>query len=253
MTDTRDGADFLSEFKQKAGTLRDVVHPARPTLLLEETGWLSEIPPALRAELLDMARMKSLDAGEKLYGLGDPPGGLHGLEAGCLALEAAQSHAPPQMGFLVHPGAWIGEGPVAGLEARITGAWATRPSRVLSIEIAAFRRAAAREPELWRHLVLLGLQNQRRLIGLVQDLMLRGSRQRLAALLARLAGLREDRPPPEPVVDATQGEIAAIANLSRGVVSRLLIEMEAEGILRLRRASVEILDPDRLLRDRGRS
>jgi CRP-like cAMP-binding protein len=110
---------------------------------------------------------------------------------------------------------------------------------------------AAREPELWRHLVLLGLLNQKRLIGLAQDLMLRGSRQRLAALLARLAGLRDEHAPADPVVDATQGEIGVIANLSRGVVSRLLVEMEQEGLVRLRRASVEILEPDRLLRERA--
>jgi hypothetical protein len=138
-----------------------------------------------------------------------------------------------------------------GAGGPIVGAWATRPSKVLCIEIAAFRRVAARDPELWRHLVLLGLHNQRRLIGLAQDLMLRRSRQRLAALLARLAGLREDHPPADPAVDATQGEIGAIANLSRGVVSRLLLEMEEEGLVRLRRASVEILDPDRLLQDRA--
>jgi CRP-like cAMP-binding protein len=197
-----------------------------------------------------MARLKHYRAGDRLYGLGDAPGGLYGLEAGCLAFEAAESSDSPQKGFLIHPGAWIGEGPVAGLEARITGAWATRPSTVLRVELAAFQRAAAREPELWRHLVGLSLRNQRRLIGLAQDLMLRGSRQRLAALLARLAGLREDHPPDHPVVDATQGEIGAIANLSRGVVSRLLIQMEEEGLLRSRRASVEILDPDRLLQER---
>jgi len=231
--------------------LRDATNPARSSLFLEETGWLSELPGPLRAELLDVSRLRLYRAGDTVYGLSDPPSGLYGLEEGCLALEAAQSDDPPQKGFLIHPGTWIGEGPVAGREARLVGAWATRPSKVLCIEITAFRRVAARDPELWRHLVLLGLHNQRRLIGLAQDLMLRGSRQRLAALLARLAGLREEHPPADPAVDATQGEIGAIANLSRGVVSRLLLEMEEEGLVRLRRASVEILDPDRLLQDRA--
>jgi CRP-like cAMP-binding protein len=227
--------------------------PYRSLLFLEETGWLSELPPPLRAALLDVSRLKRYSAGDRVYGLGDPPGGLYGLEEGCLGLEAAQSDSPPQKGFLVHPGTWIGEGPVAGLQARITGAWATRPTKVLSIEIAGFRRVAGRDPDLWRHLVLLALQNNMRVMGLAQDLMLRGSRQRLAALLARLGGLRDARRPVSAVVDATQGEIAAIANLSRGVVSRLLLEMEQDGLVRLRRASVEILEPDRLLQERDPS
>lgn len=233
--------------------MRDSSKSARAVLFLEETGWLFELPPPLRAALLDVSRLKHYDAGDRVYGLGDPPGGLYGLEEGCLALEAAQSDSPPQKGFLIHPGTWIGEGPVAGLEARITGAWATRPSKVLAIEIAGFRRIAAHTPDLWRHLVLLALQNNMRVIGLAQDLMLRGSRQRLAALLARLGGLRDDHRPVPAVVDATQGEIAAIANLSRGVVSRLLLEMEQECLVQLRRASVEILDPDRLLQERRSS
>jgi len=220
------------------------------SLFLEETGWLSGLPLLLRSALLEVSRLKCYGAGDRVYGLGDPPGGLYGLEKGCLALEAAQSDSPPQKSYLIHPGTWIGEGPVAGLEARITGAWATRPSKVMSIEIAGFRRVAARDPDLWRYLVLLALQNTTRAIGLAQDLMLRGSRQRLAALLARLGGLRDHHRPVPAVVDATQGEIAAIANLSRGVVSRLLLEMEQEGLVQLRRANVEILDPDRLLQER---
>ena len=232
--------------------MRYASNPPRSALLLEKTGWLSELPLPLRSALLELSRLKRYGAGDKIYGLGDPPGGLYGLEEGCLALEAAQSDSPPQKSYLIHPGAWIGEGPVAGLEARITGAWATRPSKVLFIEVAGFRRVAARDPDLWRHLVLLALQNTTRAIGLAQVLMLRGSRQRLAALLARLGGLRDDHHPAPAVVDATQGEIGAIANLSRGVVSRLLLEMEQDGLVQLRRASVEILDADRLLRERER-
>lgn len=210
-------------------------------------GWLSRMAEPLRTALLGVARLKRCAPLERLYAVGGEPGGLYGLVEGCLAIEAAQSELAPHKGFLVHPGVWIGEGPVAGLEWRLTGAWATRPSTVLHVEIAAFRRLAAQEPELWRHLALLALENHGRTIGLAQDLMRRGSRDRFLAVLARLAGLREAFPPAPAAVDATQGEMAAIANLSRGVVSTLLLEMEHEGLVRLRRAGVEIVDAPRLL------
>ncbi|HKK35847.1 MAG TPA: Crp/Fnr family transcriptional regulator [Paracoccaceae bacterium] len=213
-------------------------------------GWLSRLPLPLRSALLDVAWVRNYSAGETLYAGGDPSGGLYGLESGCLALEGVQSDSPPQKSFLVHPGAWIGEGPVCGLETRMIGASATRASAVVAIEVAACRRVAARAPDLWRHIALLSLRNHARTIGLAQDLMLRGSRERLAALLARLAGLRDAHPPVPLVIDATQGEIAAIANLSRSVVSSLLLKMELDGLVRLRRASVEILDVERLLATR---
>lgn len=210
-------------------------------------GWLSRLPRHLQAALLKATRVRRIASGEVLFSVGDPPGGLYGLASGCLAIEAAQSDSAPHKSFLVHPGTWLGEGPTAGLDNRLIGVWATRPSVVAVIEIAGFRRAAARMPELWRHLALLALEGNARTIGLAQDLMQRGSRARLAALLARLAGLREAYPPVPPVIDATQGEIAAIANLSRSVVSTLLMRLQQEGIIRLHRASIEVLDARRLL------
>lgn len=216
-------------------------------LRVQRVGWFSRIPSAQQAALLAVARIRHHAAGAVLFAVGDEPGGLYGVEAGCLAIEAAQSDCPPQKGFLVHPGVWIGEGPVAGLDKRLIGAWVTRPSTVISIEVAAFRRLAARTPELWRQIALLSLESTARAIGLAQDLMLRGSRERLAALLARLGGLREAYPPDPAVVDATQTELAAIANLSRGMVSTLLAEMERDGLVRLRRAGVELVEPRRLL------
>src|SRR6056297_1855912 len=136
-------------------------------------GWLSRLPLPLRSALLDVAWVRNYSAGETLYAGGDPSGGLYGLESGSLALEGVQSDSPPQKSFLVHPGAWIGEGPVCGLETRMTGALATRPSAVVAIEVAACRRVAARAPDLWRHIALLSLRNHARTIGLAQDLMLR--------------------------------------------------------------------------------
>lgn len=216
-------------------------------LLVQRVGWLARLPSELQSALLAVARIRQHPAGDVLFRVGDEPGGLFGLESGCLAVEAAQSDSPPQKGLLIHPGAWIGEGPISGLAARLVGAWTTRPSTVIAIEIAAFRRLALGTPDLWRQLALLAVENTARAIGLAQDLMLRGSRERLAALLARLGGLRDAHPPDPAVVDATQGEIAAIANLSRGVVSALLQEMETAGMVRLRRAGVEIIDARRLL------
>lgn len=188
-----------------------------------------------------------------IYSIGDPPGGLFGLVAGCLAAEAAQSGSPPQKALLLHPGAWIGEGPVAGLDARMTGVWATRKSAILGVEIADFRRVASAHPDAWRHLALLALENHGRTIGLAQDLMVRRGRQRLLAILARLGGLREKRVPGPAIIDATQAEVADIANLSRSVVSRFLQELDREGLVRLGRATIEIPEPQRLLANIERS
>lgn len=212
-----------------------------------QRGWLSRLSPERQAALLDTARIVQLDAGALLYNLGDPPGGMFGLVAGCVAAEAAQSDRPPQKGLLLHAVAWFGEGPLVGQPSRVVGIRATRPCTILSIEASAMHAIVRRDPEVWRDIARLAVENQLRVIGLAEDLMLRGSRERLAAILVRLAGLRDPEPPDQATVDATQTEIAAIANLSRSVVSDLLPKMERAGFVTLGRASVTIRDPAGLL------
>lgn len=129
----------------------------------------------------------------------------------------------------------------------MAGFHATRQTQVLLIEIADFRRVAVDHPEAWRHIALLVLENLGQTLGLAQDLMVRNGTRRLRAILARLAGLHAELVPDPPIIDATQAEIADIANLSRSVVSRFLQDMEREGLVRLGWGSIEILSPQLLL------
>ena len=145
-----------------------------------------------------------------------------------------------------YPGTWIAEGAVWPTDHAI-GFVATRPSAVLLVESAELRRIAAAQADFWRHVAQLAVENHHRSIGLAHELMIRGGRRRLAALLARLSGLREEVVPHPLVIDATQTDIAEVANLARSVVSSFLKEMERDGILRLGWSSIEILAPDRLL------
>ena len=215
--------------------------------MARKRGWLSRLPQDRQSALLDVTRILHLDAGAQLFDIDDPPGGIFGLISGCVAAEAAQSDRPPQKGLLLHAVSWIGEGTLVGRPSRVVGIRAARPCTFLSIQTAAVQSVARRHPEVWRDIALLAVENQVRIIGLAEDLMLRGSRERLAAILVRLAGLRDPDPPDLAIVDATQAELAAIANLSRSVVSVLLPKMEREGLVALGRASVTILDRDRLL------
>ena len=215
--------------------------------LARSTGWSSRLPPKLQADLLSVARLRVVTEGTWLYAVGGPPGGIFGIVSGCFAAASAQSSGGHQKSLLFHPGSWSGAGPVAGLPDRLAGFWATRDSQVLSIEIPDFRRVAAHHHDAWRQVALLVLENLGQTIGLTHALMVRGGSQRLRAILARLAGLHDELVPDPAIVDATQTDVADIANLSRSVVSQFLKEMEREGIIRLGWSSIEILSPQRLL------
>jgi CRP-like cAMP-binding protein len=171
---------------------------------------------------------------------------MYFLASGCLAAEVSPSFILPQKSMLLYPGAWLAEGTTA-VGNHAVGIWATRSSAVLSIELGDFRRFARQHPEVWRYLALLNLENHYRTMGLAHDLMIRGGRRRLAAIIARMAGLRDEVVPRTLFIDATQAEIADIANLARSVVSGFLKELEDERIIGLSWGSVEILQPDALL------
>jgi CRP-like cAMP-binding protein len=168
------------------------------------------------------------------------------LAQGCLAAEIAPSISPPHKCMLLYPGSWFAEGPTT-VTNRLVGFYATRTSSVVLIETHDLRRVAASHPDTWRYLALLALENHARTMGLAHDLMIRGGRRRLAAILARLAGLRDEVVPNPLFIDATQSEVADIANLARSVVSIFLKEMERDGVVRLTWATIEVLRPDLLL------
>jgi CRP-like cAMP-binding protein len=210
------------------------------------TGWGSRLPAPTQQALLAVARLRTLTVGARLFSIGDPQGPMFFVASGCIAAEVAMSVGSANKAMLLYPGAWFAEGPTT-LTDRAVGFFATRPSTVLLIDHLDVRRVAAVYPDLWRFIALLNLENHRRTMGLAHDLMIRGGRRRFAAVLARMAGLREEVVPDPPIIDATQAEVGAMVNLARSVVSAFLKEMEREGILRLNWASVEVLRPDLLL------
>jgi CRP-like cAMP-binding protein len=205
------------------------------------------MPPELRDVFLESARLKVLAAGARLCAIGDELGPMYFVFRGCLAAEVTPSFVLPMKSMLLYPGAWLAEGPTA-VERRRIGFWATRPSMVLTVDIGDFRRTAKTTPDLWRYLALLTLENHYRTMGLAHDLMILGGRRRLSALLARMAGLRDEVVPEHLFIDATQSEVADIANLARSVVSGFLKTMEDEGTVRLGWGGIEILRPEILLR-----
>jgi len=209
-------------------------------------GWASRIPLATRDALIAASRHRRLPAQARVSWPEGEPGPAFFIAEGCLAVVAASTATLPRTYMYLYPGTWIADGATRPTD-RAMGFVATRPSALLLVDAADLRRIAAAQADLWRHIASLSAEDHHRTIGLAQELMIRGGRRRLAALLARLSGLREEVVPDPPVIHATQTEVAEITNLARSVVSSFLKQMERDGILRLGWSSIEILAPDRLL------
>jgi CRP-like cAMP-binding protein len=148
------------------------------------------------------------------------------------------------------PGSWFGElAFVTGLP-RPFEMEAASASRLLRFGRQDVDRIATARPEIWFEIARLAALNEAQAIGSADDLMLRDTRKRLAALLLRLAAQRNafQGTTPIDVIPATQGEIADACGLSRSVAASAMAAFVASGAIRTEYGRVRILQPEILER-----
>lgn len=146
------------------------------------------------------------------------------------------------------PGYWAGEGPAINRMPRRVSLIAARPSVLLNLPLPDFDALAAQDPETWRWLALLSTMQLDMAIGVIDDLLIRPPRRRVAALLLRLAGARENLFMPQQLADihVSQEQLAIIVALSRTALGDILREFVAAGMIEIEYGRVRILDREAL-------
>ena len=61
-------------------------------------GWLSQMPSDFQAKVLERCRPQAFAAGESVFRIDDPPGGMFGIVSGGLATVCAFNHQPSGSG-----------------------------------------------------------------------------------------------------------------------------------------------------------
>lgn len=108
------------------------------------------------------------------------------------------------------------------------------------------------DPEAWRWCALLSLRNSLLAVSVADALMIPGARRRMAAILLILAGQADmGRPAGTSPFEASQDELARMANLSRSSTGRLLQAFEAQGLIASGYRQIRVVDPAGLQRAKG--
>jgi CRP/FNR family cyclic AMP-dependent transcriptional regulator len=216
--------------------------------VLRRSGWLTHTPPGFREDVLARAMLRAFAPGAPLYHQGDPPGGIHGLVSGGLAVLIAPGERGPHFAHFARPGFWAGEAAAFTGQPRRIGLMATRQTRTLYLPLDAIHALAAADPLTWRWLALITIGHVDLAIGSADDLMLRDPQARCVAVLLRLAGCRGTPSGPEAAadIDVTQEELATLANLSRNAVGTILRCLAAQGQVRLDYRRITIVKPAEL-------
>ena len=220
------------------------LHTARQ--LLSRVGWLAEVPKDFADTVLSNCRLLILEKGSTVYRVGEPPDGLYGLAKGACAMDMAPNEIGPNPLHIARPGTWFGEAALlhARDRVRLVSVIATRPSHCLYLPNSEWEHIAESDPNAWRWLGVLAAIHFRNTLGALDDLAIRKPRQRIAAILLRLANARlaGNALDPTPVLDLTQKDLAQLSNLSRAALGDHLEEMRRDGLIESSYGQVTILD-----------
>lgn len=187
--------------------------------------------------------VRTYRAGEDLFLEGEPCSGIHVLTEGTVKI-VKTTPSGRQLVLAVQPApATVAEVPVfdgGPYPATVTALTAVKAHILLRDDFRAFCK---RNPELaLRFLEVFGFR-LRQLVGLVERITFGSVRQRLAQSLLDFAGGRTGS---TFMLPETHEQIAARLGTVREVVSRNLSRFQTEGLIRLDRREVLLLDPQGL-------
>jgi len=121
---------------------------------------------------------------------------------------------------------------------------------LLHLPAHRFVAIAQEEPLIWRWVAKIQNQNFARTMRMVEALMVRSSEARVSAVLLQLGGWIGPRADTPRILDITQNQLGAMANVSRSLLSPILQALSAKGTIELGHRTITIADPAALRRPR---
>jgi CRP-like cAMP-binding protein len=219
------------------------------TQVLSETGWLSLTPIEFRSAVLERVTLHKFDPGETVYRIGDPPGGLWAVVDGTVEIEIPGPESAPTFARFATPGIWLGEGALIRASRRRAGIIATCPCMMAYLSLADCRRLLEEDPSRWRWIALLSTMNLDLALQLAADLLLREPEKRTAAMILRLAGLRNGpflRSTPSPI-RLSQEKLGLLVNLSRTAIGPIIHDFMEKGWIEVHYREISVRDEAGLL------
>lgn len=211
-------------------------------------GWLRHTPAPFGRAVTERCLLEQFAAGTPIYSIGDEPGGIYGIVAGCLGISVAPREQGPYIAHFALPGSWFGQAAVFTGGPRRVGLTAVRDTVLLHLPLRAINEIVRHDPSAWRFFALPLIEHVDAAIGSSDDLMQRNHVARIVAVLLRLGNCRVVSPSKRrPIeIDMNHDELAYMANVARTTAGATLRKLQADGHLALSYGRISILAPDAL-------
>ena len=208
------------------------------TANVAETGWLNLLDAVVREQMFAGGTEVSFRRDDVVFAQGRNLQHVWLVVSGQLHMHMQMKPKEAQARFihLIGPGFWIGD--LEFLNQQQIGRTtikAAEDTRLFRLRYTQLEAIAAEHPEVWRALSSLVADKCALAMDAGGELLIRDARERLAALMLRLAGHRGQQRVALPLAELVVGQtdLAQAANLSRSMVARLLSEFQDAGAIEL--------------------
>lgn len=205
---------------------------------------LADLAPSERRLVLGRTRRHRYAKGETLFHEGDLADTVHFVQEGRVVARRTTPQGDVAAFAVLGPGEAFGEmAMLADDHRRSSTIVAIEPVVTLTLGFAEFRRLCNEEPRVQVLLVAMLVQRVDRLSSHLLDALYVPADDRILRSLRDLCahygdGARSD----EVTLPLTQVEIAELSGASRPTANRFLRRLERDGVVRLRRGHVTVLD-----------
>jgi CRP/FNR family transcriptional regulator len=201
--------------------------------ILENTALFSSLSPEELRTLAARTVRKPFKSGELLFSEGEPCHGLHIIASGKVRIFKTSVNGREQVLAVNQPGESVAELPVFDGGVYPASAVAIEETQIAFISQRDFHNYCLEHPEVALKVLSVVGARLRRLVGIIEELSFTTIRQRLVAMLLRLAqeqgtavgqGIEFQLP-------STHQELANQLGTVRELISRNLMRLQAEGLL----------------------
>ncbi len=201
-------------------------------------------------------RVRRFRRGETVFHLGDPGDALFIVMAGSIKITLPADTGDEAILATLRPGDFFGELALLDGAPRSATAVAIEPTETYILARERFRELIATEPIMREALLATLAAEVRRLTHHVEELHFLDITGRLASRLARLAAEPGASRLPDGSIrlagPLTQGDLAAMIGCTRQSVNKLLGMFTDDGLIRLERDRIVVIDLDGLGRNAHR-
>ncbi|PTQ90944.1 Crp/Fnr family transcriptional regulator [Agitococcus lubricus] len=216
--------------------------------LLKQGQWFSQLSHELQHQLLERASLHKLAANECIFARGDTFNGLFVVVNGLVRVVGyghSESGKESLLALLDAP-EWFGEISFFDRQPRPYDAWTVNPTTVIQLTPQVLDSILATNPDYWRQFSLLLIHKLRLTYAAIEHALVSPTISRLAYRLLMMANSPSTPQPTSAItrriLPISQDQLAHFLAVSRQTTNQLLKNLEQQGLIKLHRNNIEVLD-----------